>query len=924
MSNFSVVDGDIRLTTSGGGQLLHTDDQNRLKVVMDMVYVSHTLSGTDHIGQLSDDQVMVSNVTQHESYIDHNNLTNYLVAEHRTINDGGAASTDLWSASKISSEIASSSGTTDHSALDNLDYASAGHTGFSPASHLHDDRYYTESEINTISGSLSTEIDSDISTHTALSDAHHAESHTVASHSDTTATGAELDELTDGSIGDSLHLHNDGENILINQDFTCWQEGTTFTNPANNVYTADGYAVYSAAGGGTLPTINVKKNITANEVGFGQCCELEITNVGVANSARRWKFEQYIEDYVKYKGKTLTASVRIKATTPITLTDGRLQIADGVSGGDVSISSITTSWVTYSISYTVNSSASRLELRFILDPGNATISTTGSIYIQWMKLELGSVATPLIPRSNAEEYLLCGTVIAPLNRTNPSVRFEDDAGNLGIEIVDGGKVNLANGTGINEFSTDGTLAGDSDDAVPTEKAVKTYSATVSGSLQSNIDGKSDTSHNHNLNDLSEKSYNSLTDTPTIPTDFYSQAEVDTISGSLSTEIDSDISTHSSSADHDDRYYTDLSTEIDSDISTHSSSSDHDDRYYTESEINTISGSLQTNIDSKPDTLLELTDTPSNYDSDKYLKSTIDGTEWATVSGGGGADHNIADHLDTSATGAELNTLTDNSIADTLHRHSELVASDGSPDPALSVDSDGLISTNGAGIRVNSLGSGNRIAYLNLVGDDTYTDYGLRIHRGGTGANTGTEIYHRGTGSFQLWTQEAAPIIFLTNNNVRMTIASTGNVSLTNGTGINEFSTDGTLAGDSDDAVPTEKATKTYAAGKSVDNVWSETQLYSDNSLTCASTTTWDMETYQNTYLLLDQDTTLSGTVPSSNSGYYTCLVYNDGTYTLTLDSQFLTSAGEDLENTTTSGSYDLLGVYINNGLLFATMSTNFS
>jgi hypothetical protein len=37
-----------------------------------------------------------------------------------------------------------------------------------------------------------------------------------------------------------------------------------------------------------------------------------------------------------------------------------------------------------------------------------------------------------------------------------------------------GKVSLANGTGVDEFSTDGTLAGNSDDAVPTEKAVKTY------------------------------------------------------------------------------------------------------------------------------------------------------------------------------------------------------------------------------------------------------------------------------------------------------------------------------------------------------------------------------------------------------------------------------------------------------------------
>lgn len=44
----------------------------------------------------------------------------------------------------------------------------------------------------------------DVAANTA---ARHAESHTVASHSDTTATGAELETLTDGSNADSLHVH---------------------------------------------------------------------------------------------------------------------------------------------------------------------------------------------------------------------------------------------------------------------------------------------------------------------------------------------------------------------------------------------------------------------------------------------------------------------------------------------------------------------------------------------------------------------------------------------------------------------------------------------------------------------------------------------------------------------------------------------
>ena len=44
----------------------------------------------------------------------------------------------------------------------------------------------------------------------------------------------------------------------------------------------------------------------------------------------------------------------------------------------------------------------------------------------------------------------------------------------GISITAAGTIQFANGTSINEFSTDTTLSGNSDDAVPTEKATKSY------------------------------------------------------------------------------------------------------------------------------------------------------------------------------------------------------------------------------------------------------------------------------------------------------------------------------------------------------------------------------------------------------------------------------------------------------------------
>ena len=64
-----------------------------------------------------------------------------------------------------------------------------------------------------------------------------------------------------------------------------------------------------------------------------------------------------------------------------------------------------------------------------------------------------------------------------------------------------------------------------------------------------------------------------------------------------------------------------------------------------------------------------------------LEGTIDHSNLANLT--------IVAH-DTTATGANLSSLTDNSFADTLHRHSELVAPDGTPDPALIVSVAGRV------------------------------------------------------------------------------------------------------------------------------------------------------------------------------------------------------------------------------------------
>jgi len=79
----------------------------------------------------------------------------------------------------------------------------------------------------------------------------------------------------------------------------------------------------------------------------------------------------------------------------------------------------------------------------------------------------------------------------------------------------------------------------------------------------------------------------------------------------------------------------------------------------------------------------------------------------------------------------------------------------------------------------TIGSGRTdsgFSYIDLVGDATYTDYGLRIIRGNTGANTSSGIYHRGTGNLDIQTTDSSSILLRTNNTTALTLSSSQNAT----------------------------------------------------------------------------------------------------------------------------------------------------
>jgi hypothetical protein len=90
---------------------------------------------------------------------------------------------------------------------------------------------------------------------------------------------------------------------------------------------------------------------------------------------------------------------------------------------------------------------------------------------------------------------------------------------------------------------------------------------------------------------------------------------------------------------------------------------------------------------------------------------------------------------------------------------------------------GAASTDDAELIIGRSGSGNRNAYIDLIGDNTYSDYGLRVIRNNDGANSASELRHRGTGSFNFINNEAAEFRFYTSNSQKAVITSTGRLGI---------------------------------------------------------------------------------------------------------------------------------------------------
>ena len=182
-------------------------------------------------------------------------------------------------------------------------------------------------------------------------------------------------------------------NILINGDFKVNQRGqNSYTGTSN--YTVDRWK-----NSGTYVSVNESGTITVSHF-------------------NGWNYlEQKIEDYEKYKGKTLTLSVKVKSLSYSTGVPS-ISIYDGVDASSVKISEAGI----YSVTKKISENATCLNCRVIYNGSNS--SSDISAELEWAKLEEGDVATRFIPRLYAEELALCQRYYEKIDISNVGNKYQ--------------------------------------------------------------------------------------------------------------------------------------------------------------------------------------------------------------------------------------------------------------------------------------------------------------------------------------------------------------------------------------------------------------------------------------------------------------------------------------------------------------------
>ena len=215
---------------------------------------------------------------------------------------------------------------------------------------------------------------------------------------------AQLTSTVEQNTGGAVAPFLAGKNKIINGDFGIWQRGTTFTNPAAGIYTADRFVVSydTAPSAGSIAQVafDYSSSPASDKLpisGYNSSYFLRSTITTVGSTAVA-EIQQRIENVRTFAGQTVTLSFWAKADSARSSIVYLYQNSGG-TGSAYSTPptlSVTTSWQRYSFTLSLGSISG-----FTIGAGSSLyavirqVVAAGSVLDIWgVQLEAGSVATP--------------------------------------------------------------------------------------------------------------------------------------------------------------------------------------------------------------------------------------------------------------------------------------------------------------------------------------------------------------------------------------------------------------------------------------------------------------------------------------------------------------------------------------------------
>ena len=247
------------------------------------------------------------------------------------------------------------------------------------------------------------------------------------------------DSLPPASIG-ALPYDVVSSNLLINECFDHWPDGTTFVNPVNSKYIADGWMTgFNTADGGTYPTLTISKlEYLPHQYPSRNFFKFSTNGAGSSLGANslyviRQKIEQGTRLYAGY-GNKITVSFLAYTTIPGKKIGVRLVQRYGTGGSPSASEVIAGAFFTlsgnptvFSHTFTLNTKAGKtfgtnpddmIDVDFVYMWGESQASNVGAdaaetfvgsgdVYTVWAQANRGDAALPLVPRPFHIGLVLC-------------------------------------------------------------------------------------------------------------------------------------------------------------------------------------------------------------------------------------------------------------------------------------------------------------------------------------------------------------------------------------------------------------------------------------------------------------------------------------------------------------------------------------